>query len=98
MVEQIGRLVGAPIGQGAGAAGASGRGGVRGMAATGLMGPEGKRMETVGRGLGQIAKQLPGVGVFGDMAGAMKTGGVMGAGMAGVAGIMGFVKTNTTKQ
>jgi len=92
MAEQIGKLVGAPAGVGAGAAGASGRGGVMGRAATGLMGPEGKRMETVGRGLGQIAKQLPGAGIFGDMAGAMKKGGVMGAGMAGIAGIMGFVK------
>ena len=92
MVEQIGRLVGAPIGQGAGAAGAGLGGRAASMVGRGLAGPEGKRMETVGRGLGQIAKQLPGAGVFGDMAGAMKKGGVMGAGMAGVAGIMGFVK------
>ena len=46
----------------------------------------------MGKGLGQIAKQLPGAGVFGDMAGAFKAGGVVGVGMAGIAGILGFVK------
>ena len=95
MMEDVGRMAGAGPGGAAGQAGAAaggGRGGIGGAVGSAMMGEEGKRTEMMGKGLGQIAKQLPGAGVFGDMAGAFKAGGVVGVGMAGIAGILGFVK------
>ena len=93
--QQIGKLVSSGAGMAAGAAGAAGGSGganVAGALGRGLVGPAGARTETVGKGLGQIAKQLPGVGMFGDMAKAFTTGGLIGVGMAGIAGILSFVK------
>ena len=95
MMDELGRMAGGGPGAAVGAAGAAGgggRGGVGGAVASGMMGEEGKRTEMMGKGLGQIAKQLPWAGVIGDMAGAFKTGGIVGVGMAGIAGILGFVK------
>jgi len=77
-----------------GAAGGAGAGGAaRGPGAVGsFFGGEGGAGGTTAKGLGQIAKQLPGAGVLGDMGSAFKSGGIIGVGMAGVAGILGFVK------
>ena len=44
------------------------------------------------KGLGQIAKQLPGAGMMEGMAGAFKQGGPIGVITAGVSGMLGFVK------
>ena len=93
--KQIGKLVSSGAGMATGAAGAAGGGGGANVASklgAGLLGPAGSRTETIGKGLGQISKQLPGVGMFGDMAKAFTTGGLIGVGMAGIAGIMSFVK------
>jgi len=93
--KQIGKLVSSGAGMATGAAGAAGGGGganVAGALGRGLLGPAGSRTETIGKGLGQISKQLPGVGMFGDMAKAFTTGGLIGVGMAGIAGILSFVK------
>jgi len=57
-----------------------------------VAGPQGRRQEQMVRGLGQIAKQLPGAGMMESMAGAFKSGGIMGVMGAGIAGILGFVK------
>jgi len=57
-----------------------------------VAGPQGQRQEQMVKGLGQIAKQLPGAGMMESMAGAFKSGGIMGVMGAGIAGIMGFVK------
>jgi len=94
MMDELGRMAGAGPGAAVGAAGAAGggRGGIGGAVGSAMMGEEGKRTEMMGKGLGQIAKQLPGAGVLGDMAGAFKSGGIVGVGMAGIAGILGFVK------
>jgi len=86
---QVAKLAGAGGGAGAGAAGAAGRGpGAIGSFFGGSSGAGG----STAKGLGQIAKQLPGAGVLGDMGSAFKSGGIIGVGMAGVAGILGFVK------
>jgi len=93
--KQIGKLVSSGAGMATGAAGAAGGGGGANVASrlgAGLLGPAGSRTETIGKGLGQISKQLPGVGMFGDMAKAFTTGGLIGVGMAGIAGILSFVK------
>ena len=83
---QVAKMAGAAGGAGAGAAG-------RGPGAIGsLFGGEGGAGGSTAKGLGQIAKQLPGAGVLGDMGAAFKSGGIIGVGMAGVAGILGFVK------
>jgi hypothetical protein len=83
---QVAKMTGAA--GGAGAAGAA-----RGPGAIGsLFGGEGGAGGSTAKGLGQIAKQLPGAGMMGDMMGAFKSGGIIGVGMAGVAGILGFVK------
>jgi len=83
---QVAKMAGAAGGAGAGAAG-------RGPGAIGsLFGGEGGAGGSTAKGLGQIAKQLPGAGVLSDMGGAFKSGGIIGVGMAGVAGILGFVK------
>jgi hypothetical protein len=83
---QVAKMTGAA--GGAGAAGAA-----RGPGAIGsLFGGEGGAGGSTAKGLGQIAKQLPGAGMMGDMMGAFKSGGMIGVGMAGVAGILGFVK------
>ena len=83
---QVAKMAGAAGGAGAGAAG-------RGPGAIGsLFGGEGGAGGSTAKGLGQIAKQLPAAGMMGDMVGAFKSGGIIGVGMAGVAGILGFVK------
>jgi len=92
---QIGKLVSSGAGMAIGAAGAAGGGGganVPNRLASGLLGPAGSRTETIGKGLGQISKQLPGAGMFGDMAKAFTKGGLIGVAMAGIAGILSFVK------
>ena len=69
--KQIGKLVSSGAGMATGAAGAAGGGGganVAGRLGAGLLGPAGSRTETIGKGLGQISKQLPGAGMFGGMA------------------------------
>ena len=92
VAQMAGAGAGGAAGGAAGAAGQSLRGRAGGAMAAGLMGGAGGRTEMIGRGLGQISKQLPAAGILGDMAGAFKSGGIVGVGMAGVAGIMGFVK------
>jgi hypothetical protein len=92
VAKMAGAGAGGAAGGVAGAAGAGLAGRAGGVMAAGLMGGAGGRTEMIGKGLGQISKQLPGAGMLGDMAGAFKSGGVVGVGMAGVAGIMGFVK------
>ena len=92
VAKMAGAGAGGAAGGVAGAAGAGLAGRAGGAMAAGLMGGAGGRTEMIGKGLGQISKQLPGAGMLGDMAGAFKSGGVVGVGMAGVAGIMGFVK------
>ena len=83
---QVAKMAGAAGGTGAGAAG-------RGPGAIGsLFGGAGGAEGATAKGLGQIAKQLPAAGMMGDMVGAFKQGGIIGVGMAGVAGILGFVK------
>jgi len=92
VAKMAGAGAGGAAGGVAGAAGAGLAGRAGGVMAAGLMGGAGSRTEMIGKGLGQISKQLPGAGMLGDMAGAFKSGGIVGVGMAGVAGIMGFVK------
>jgi len=92
VAKMAGAGAGGAAGGVAGAAGAGLAGRAGGVMAAGLMGGAGSRTEMIGKGLGQISKQLPGAGMMGEMAGAFKAGGIVGVGMAGVAGIMGFVK------
>ena len=87
-IAEMGNQVARMTGGGAGAGGA--RGGS--ISTGGLFGGEGGAGAATAKGLGQIAKQLPGVGVLESMGGAFKQGGLIGVGMAGVAGILGFVK------
>jgi len=76
-----------------------------GGAASGVMGAaasQGSRVQglafgaggpsEITKGLGQIAKQLPGAGMMEGMTSAFKQGGPIGVITAGVAGMLGFVK------
>jgi len=89
MMKKVGQMAGAGGGAAAGYAGAT----MQGRGAMNLVaGPQGQRGEMIQKGLGQIAKQLPGAGMMESMAGAFKQGGIMGVATAGVGAILGFVK------
>ena len=72
-----------------GAAGAAGSAGSRVQGAMFGAGGPGE----IGKGLGQIAKQLPGAGMFEQMTSAFKQGGPIAGITAGVSGMLGFVKS-----
>ena len=88
ILQNVGRAAGAVGGAGAGAVGSMASPGSRMNTAMFGQGGPGE----ITKGLGQIAKQLPGAGMMEGMAGAFKQGGPIGVITAGVSGMLGFVK------
>tara|TARA_R110002020_G_scaffold146184_6_gene320734 strand:- start:29797 stop:32106 length:2310 start_codon:yes stop_codon:yes gene_type:complete len=88
ILQNVGRAAGAVGGAGAGAVGSMASPGSRMNTAMFGQGGPGE----ITKGLGQIAKQLPGAGMMEGMTQAFKQGGPIGMITAGVAGMLGFVK------
>jgi len=88
ILQNVGQAAGMVGGAAAGAAGAAAsQSSNMQRLAFGAGGPS-----EITKGLGQIAKQLPGAGMMETMAGAFKQGGPIGVMTAGISGMLGFVK------
>ena len=88
ILQNIGKAQGLAAGAATSVAGAAGSAGSRVQGAMFGAGGPGE----ITKGLGQIAKQLPGAGMMEGMTSAFKQGGPIGVMTAGVAGMLGFVK------
>jgi len=89
ILQNIGKAQGLAAGAATSVAGAAGSTGSRVQGAMFGAGGPGE----ITKGLGQIAKQLPGAGMMEGMTSAFKQGGPIGVITAGVAGMLGFVKS-----